>query len=405
MSATRSTCTSTRDEAAEAELIASAISLRHFRERRPCSEFAVLYRANTQSRPFEEALRGKGVPYRVVGGTAFFERKEVADALAYLRAVAHAGDEIALRRIINYPTRGIGRTTITRVADVARERATGFARVLRESATSDELGRAQADAVAAFLALLDGQRRALHAAEEEAKRPPPASGLPPIARWAHALFKDVGLEDAIRAENAGGAADARLSNLRDVAGTIARYERKRWAELAQRTGERLPDDIDSLADFDNDPLAEAWRPPTLHEALVRLALTDEDEEEADDENVVTLMTLHSAKGLEFDDVFVIGLEEGLLPHTRSIEDGGAGLEEERRLLYVGITRARRKLSLSMCRARRKGGEMVDVLPSRYLADIPESLLERKSAGRLLSAEESADLRRDFFANMKAMLEP
>ena len=394
------------DENAEAELIASAISLRHFRERRQWSEFAVLYRANTQSRPFEEALRTKGVPYRVVGGTAFFDRKEVADGMAYLRAVAHPGDEIALRRIINYPTRGIGRTTINRVADLARERSIGFARMLRDGAElSAQLGKAQAEAVASFLAALDQHRRELDAAEQAAKRPPPSSGLPPIAHWALKLFKDVGLEDAIRAEHAGGASDARLSNLRDVAGTIARYERKRWSELAARTGERLPDDIESLDAFDQDPLAEAWAPPTLHEALARLALTDEDQDDDDDGDVVTLMTLHSAKGLEFDDVFIVGLEEGILPHARSIDDGGDGLAEERRLLYVGITRARRKLSLSHCRTRRKGGDLIEVLPSRYLADIPESLVERRSAGRLLSAEESADLKRDFFANMKALLGP
>ena len=393
------------DENAEAELIASAISLRHFRERRPWREFAILYRANTQSRPLEESLRTKGIPYRVVGGTAFFDRKEVADAMAYLRAVAHPHDEIALRRIINYPTRGIGRTTVNRIADVAREREIGFARALRDNAlVVAELGRAQADAVASFLAILDRQRHALEIAERAARRPPPANGLPPLAQWALELFRAVGLEDAIRAEHAGGAADARLSNLRDVAGTIARYERRRWAELAQRTGERLPDDVDSLEAFDQDPLAEAWHPPTLHEALQRLALTDPDEDAEDgDADLVTLMTLHAAKGLEFDDVFVVGLEEGILPHARSIEDGGAGLAEERRLLYVGITRARRRLSLSICRARRKGGEVVDALPSRYLAEIPETLIERKTAGRLLSAEESADLKRDFFAHMRAML--
>ncbi|HEX6587375.1 MAG TPA: UvrD-helicase domain-containing protein [Longimicrobiales bacterium] len=393
------------DDNAEAELVASALSLRHFRERRPWREFAVLYRANTQSRPLEEALRGKGIPYRVIGGTAFFDRKEVADGMAYLRAVAHPHDEIALRRIINYPTRGIGRTSINRIADVARERGIGFARALRDDAlVSAELGRAQAEAVASFFGELERHRHALETAERAAKRPPPANGLPPIAHWALQLFRDVGLEDAIRAEHAAGAADARLSNLRDVAGTIARYERRRWTELAERTAEKLPDDVDSLDAFDNDPLAEAWRPPSLHEALARLALTDPDEDEEDGESdVVTLMTMHGAKGLEFDDVFIVGLEEGLLPHVRSIEDGGAGLDEERRLLYVGITRARKKLSLSMCRARRKGGEMVDVLPSRYLAEIPEALVDRKSAGRLLSPEESATLKRDFFANMRALL--
>jgi len=252
---------------------------------------------------------------------------------------------------------------------------------------------------------MDGQRDALARAEELAKRPPPATGLPPIARWAMDLFKDVGLEDAIRADyRTAGTHDARLSNLRDLAGTIARYERRRWSELG--TGVDRGDLALTAEDAPADPDAEEWRAPTLAEALSRLALADMDDEEDDAEaqDAVTLMTLHSAKGLEFDDVFLVGLEEGILPHARSIEGDDAALAEERRLLYVGITRARHRLTLSLCRRRRRGGDAVEVLPSRYLKDIPEELLNPKTAERMLSPEESADLRRDFFKNMKAMLE-
>src|SRR5690606_37343205 len=165
---------------------------------------------------------------------------------------------------------------------------------------------------------------------------------------------------------------------------------------------------------EQDPLDEAWTPPRLVEALSRIALADMDDRSEDEgpvENSVALMTLHSAKGLEFPDVFIVGLEEEILPHARSIEAAadpeiaghGDPLAEERRLLYVGITRARNRLTLSFCRARRRNGELVPRLPSRYLEDIPADLLEVKSAGARLTPEESAELRRNFFAQMKAML--
>jgi superfamily I DNA/RNA helicase len=132
-------------------------------------------------------------------------------------------------------------------------------------------------------------------------------------------------------------------------------------------------------------------------------LSDEDEEPRTDENRVTLMTLHSAKGLEFKDVYVVGLEEGILPHSRSIDENS--LDEERRLMYVGITRARERLTLSCCRKRKRGGDYVDVLPSRFLNEIPAELLNARSSSQQLAPEESENLRKNFFASMKSMLDP
>lgn len=384
------------DEEAEAEAIAKEISVRRFTKKLKWGDFAVLYRTNTQARILEEALREKNVPYRVIGGTSFFERKEVADALAYLRAVHNPADEIAIRRIINYPTRGIGRTTVLRIAETAQERGIAFVDALADPDVQGQLGTAQAEAIRSFLEMMESAREELRAAEQEAALEAPMGGQPPIARWAEAFLWRVGLEEAIRADPRNArSADARVDNIRDLIGSIARFERKTWAEAVDQDEEE----------------ESSWSPPTLGEALARIALLDmdQDDDDREDDATVALMTLHSAKGLEFSDVFIVGLEEEILPHARSLEaaaDGttdGDPLAEERRLLYVGITRAQKRLTLSHCRARRKGGELVPRLPSRYLEEIPAELLNVKTADAILSPEESADLRKNFFAQMREML--
>ncbi|HUH12954.1 MAG TPA: UvrD-helicase domain-containing protein [Longimicrobiales bacterium] len=391
------------DERLEAETVAKEIALRRFRGKRAWEDFAILYRTNTQSRPLEEALREKGIPYRVVGGTAFFDRKEVADGVAYLRAVANPGDEIALRRIINYPTRGIGRTTVLKVAEVARERRCSFLKAL-STVTPDDVGAAQHASIRAFMGRLASARVGLERAESAAARPSDPTGLPPLARWALELFEELRLFDAVRDDHHRNprVAEMRVDNLRDLGGTIARYERRRWTEAPD--GERF------ALQPDGEAGDEPWAPPTLEDALARLALAEleEEEDERDDEGSgVTLMTLHSAKGLEFPEVFLVGLEEGILPHARSLEEEGAGadsLAEERRLLYVGITRAKDQLTLSCCTSRSRWGEAVPVLPSRYLEEIPAELLNVKTAGAELTEEESHELRSTFFDKIRGMLE-
>jgi superfamily I DNA/RNA helicase len=383
------------DDAAEADGVAREIGLRHYTTKQRWGEFAVLYRANTQARALEEAFRQRNIPYRVIGGTSFFEKKEVADAVAYLRAVATPDDEIALRRIINYPARGIGRTTVLRLAELARERGIGYRKML-ESATPADIGAPAVRAVQQFLAVLSSARGDLDAAEATAAVIPPRAEHPtPIGAWAKDLIERIGLEDEIRRDNRDAKAiQFRTENLRDVIGTVIRYERRRWDErlgyaAASGTAE--------------------WEPPTLADALSILALDDlneEDEEKREDDATVGLMTLHSAKGLEFSDVFIVGLEEGILPHARSIESAsGDPLAEERRLLYVGITRARQRLTLSCCKARRRVGGAVECLPSRYLKEIPPELLQVHAAAPERAPEESERIKKNFFDQMKQMLQP
>ncbi len=396
------------NETKEAETVAREIGLRRYRHGTDWKDYAVLYRTNLQARPLEEAMRERNIPYRVVGSTGFFDRKEVADGVAYLRAIAHPNDEIAVRRIINVPTRGIGRTTVMRLADLARGRSQGFCRTLREVAGSGgpgggsgddgaghDIGDAQIRAVRDFEALIEKARRKLVKAEEHTATYPPGSKLTPIAAWALELFRDgTGLIDSVADD------EHRVHNLKDLVGAIARYERKRWTE--HPNAEEAYQGRPQLAPEGPD----GWQPPTLHDALVRLKLDqEEDDEENDDLDAVVLMTLHSAKGLEFDEVFLVGLEEGILPHSRSINEAPAGdpLAEERRLLYVGLTRARKRVTLSRCLTRQRGGEEVETRPSRYLDDLPAEHLNVKSAEQILSPEESKQLRENFFAEMKEML--
>jgi DNA helicase II / ATP-dependent DNA helicase PcrA len=375
---------------AEAESVAREIQVRRMTRKMRWEDFAILYRTNPQSRIIEEALRTQNIPYRVVGSTAFFERKEVLDALAYLRAVVAPDDEIALRRIINYPTRGIGRTTILKLAEIARERRIPFGRLVA-SPSEAQLGNGPAFAIRQFHELLEAARKDLRAAEAAATLPPRPEVTPPLAEWAKAFFERIGLADAIRRERGNEKmAAVRVDNVRDIVGTIARYERRVWQDAG------TPD----------------WESPSMTDALARLTLAEMDEEEEEQTELggVTLMTLHSAKGLEFSDVFMVGLEEGIIPHARSLVPGegdagyGDPLAEERRLMYVGITRAQQRLALSYCLSRRRNGAVDTVLPSRYLEEIPKELLEvRESGTSSLTPAESTELRQNFFSSMKAML--
>jgi superfamily I DNA/RNA helicase len=375
------------NDTAEAEAVAREIQVRRMTRKLRWEEFAVLYRTNPQARVLEEALRAQNIPYRVVGATSFFERREVVDCMAYLRAVVAPSDEIALRRIINWPARGIGRTTVLKLAATARERGVPFDRVLA-NATAADIGAPQASAVQEFHEMLQHARHELRAAESAAAMPPPPIGFPPLADWADRYFKRLGIEDAIRDEYRDRTVEMRIDNIRDVVGTIARYERRTWDQAGE----------------------EDWEAPSLSDALARLTLAEMDEtDEEENTSGVTLMTLHSAKGLEFSDVFIVGLEEGIIPHARSLNEDGEGesygdpLAEERRLLYVGITRAQQRLGLSYCLNRRRGGSSLTVLPSRYLDEIPAELIEVRDGATTLTPEESTNLRQNFFANMKEML--
>ncbi len=394
----------------EAEMIASEIGVRRFREQLGWGDFAVLYRTNLQSKPIEEQLRAANIPYRVVGGQSFFDRKEIADLVAYLRVILNPKDEVALRRVVNYPVRGIGRTTLLKLVEAARAVPQPLYETLKRVEQVDGINRAQAEAVRAFVDMMEELRMEFHSTQAAIDHGITTERT--LVGFARELVKRVRLEEAVRADNAKSerATEVRLDILREFVGSIERFEQRTWAS-------RPPPDEE-----------EAWDPPSLRAFLERVSLTDDDDrKEKEDENpeLVTLMTMHSAKGLEFSHVFIVGLEEEILPHSRSVnaaaaaeaeaeeewktwDANGAGdpIAEERRLFYVGITRARHRLTLSGCATRRQRGDASIRQPSRFLKEIPPELLEQRNAGAgitSLSKEESKEMKANFFAQMKAML--
>jgi len=306
-------------------------------------EIAVFYRTHAQSRPLEEVLLRTGLRYRIVGNVRFYERKEVRDALAYLRVVANPEDDVALQRILNVPKRGLGDRTVEQVtAFAARERITFEAALRRVGEIG--LGPRAETRIGGFLALLDELRLRLE------------SGADP-EEMVVAVLEQTGLVAELQASN-DPQDESRLENL---------------AELASVAREFLNDNADgTLADF-----------------LERVALVAEaDDVPEHDGGLVTLMTLHTAKGLEFDAVFLTGLEEAVFPHMRSLDDP-VELQEERRLAYVGVTRARQRLYVSRAAVRLQFGTPQSNPPSRFLEELPDALVDWRRTGRDLSRRPSA----------------
>jgi DNA helicase II / ATP-dependent DNA helicase PcrA len=380
----------------EAAMVAREVGIRRFQERLQWREFAVLYRANHQARPIEEALREANIPYRVVGGTSYFDRKEIADATAYLRLLVNERDDLAMRRIINFPTRGIGRTTLLRIVEAARGRRCSIGQVLGGDVRRVEgMSAPQAQALEAFAHLIERARLELGRTEAAVRDGTAEPGA--LAAWVDTFLREIRLEEALRAESKGERmGEIRVANLRDFVGSIAAYERRTWGEAP------LPDEE---AD---------WEPPSLGGFLQKVSLFSDAESNEDDRDdtadQVTLLTLHSAKGLEFAHVFLVGLEEEILPHARSVHELGSDptsdpIAEERRLFYVGMTRARHRLTLSGCRTRKRGQEIYPRQPSRFLKEVPTELLDVKTVGSASSLTETdrQELRENFFTQMRQML--
>ena len=383
-------------EEQEAEMVAREIGLRRWSDKLKWTDFAVLYRTNLQAKPVEEALREANIPYRVIGGTSYFDRKEIADTVAYLRVVINPKDEVSLRRIINFPTRGIGRTTLMKLVDASRSLGQPLWETLRQVREIVGVSRAQQEPVRHFVEMIEELR--VEYAATVAAIAAGQTGERTLCAFAREVVRRARLEEAVRADNAKSerAMEVRLDILRDFVASIGLYEDRTW------TAQPLPDEEDD------------WEPPSMRAFLEKISLTEEDDKKDKDEEEperVTLMTMHSAKGLEFTQVFIIGMEEDILPHARSasveVEEGGIDpVAEERRLFYVGITRARHRLVLSGCATRRQRTAVVERKPSRFLKEVPADLLENRSgqsARTSLSEEESKDLKVNFFSRMKDML--
>jgi DNA helicase-2/ATP-dependent DNA helicase PcrA len=316
------------DEHDEAGWVVSEMARLHEHEHLTWGETAIFYRTNAQSRVFEEQLVKQGVPYKVVGGTKFYDRREVKDVLAYLRAVTNPSDEVSIKRIVNVPKRGVGDTSVAKLDAWARSHGRPFADALHHADEAGVTGKAS------------GGLRALRDVLDEA-----------------------------RTALAEGAAPVRLLELvLDATGYVAELEAERTIEAAGRM-ENVAELVGVAADYD-----------TLDEFLEAVSLVSDADDLDGDESKAVLMTLHTAKGLEFPVVFVVGLEDGVFPHLRSIGEPDE-LEEERRLCYVGITRARQRLYLTHAWCRTLWGSTQYNPPSRFLKEIPENLTAIVEGGK------------------------
>ena len=334
------------DETTEANQVVEEINSQIFRRIAQPRDFAILFRTNEQPRAFEQELRRAKLPYTLIGGMSFYDRKEVRDILAYLRVLVQPRDEVSLLRIINTPARGIGQRAVELLLAHAVSQAKPMWEILPDAAKLPDLPAPAVEAVGKFVALLEQYRGRL-------KRES-------IVDVASDLVHKINYQDEINRQYKEPADQAaRWNSVEEVVNSLASYQQK----------------------------AEE---PTLAGFLEDTALSGRDDQQDKENqlarNAIVLMTLHSAKGLEFPQVYLVGMEEGLLPHHRSVSAEGAAIDEERRLCYVGVTRAQDRLTMTLALNRNKWGKPRPTTPSRFLfellgkADNPQSLLKKRKAG-------------------------
>ncbi|HEY9642826.1 MAG TPA: DNA helicase PcrA [Coleofasciculaceae cyanobacterium] len=330
-------CYRAADETAEASFVINQI--RQLELTNPdlsWSSFAILYRTNAQSRSFEEVLVQYGIPYTVVGGLRFYDRKEIKDVLSYLRLIANPEDSISLKRIINTPRRGIGKATIDRLETAARELNLSLWQILSDETSVQTLAGRSAKPVIAFVRMIQSWQAQVEGSS--------------ASQIAQGVLEASGYVDDLKNQGTDEALD-RLQNVQELYNAVLQFEEQN---------------------------EESSLPLFLASASLASDLDNLNEEQ---QAKVSLMTLHSSKGLEFPVVFLVGLEQGLFPNFRSMEDPKS-LEEERRLCYVGITRAREQLFLSYARERRLYGSREPASPSLFLGELPKELLLGSTAGAI-----------------------
>ncbi|MFK8258926.1 DNA helicase Rep [Erwinia sp. AnSW2-5] len=345
----------------EAERVTGELIAHHFINKTGYKDYAILYRGNHQSRVFEKMLMQNRIPYRISGGTSFFSRPEIKDLLAYLRVLTNADDDSAFMRIVNTPRREIGSTTLQKLGDWATQRNKSL------FSASFDMGLEQT---------LNGR------------------GLESLQRFTHWLQ-----EIARLAEREPVAA------VRDL---IRGIDYESWlfeTSPSQKAAEMRMKNVNTLFQWMTEMLegSDIDEAMTLTQVVTRFTLRDmmERGESDEDSDQVQLMTLHASKGLEFPYVFLVGMEEGLLPHQSSIDENN--VEEERRLAYVGITRAQKELTFTLCRERRQYGELVRPEVSRFLLELPQDDLQWESERKVVSAEERMQKGQSHLANLRAQL--
>ncbi len=369
------------DAESEAQFVASEIELLKAHHKKDLRDIAILYRSNVQARLLEEELRQARIQYRMIGGQAFFDRKEIKDAIAYLKTLLYPRDEISLRRIINYPARGIGPNTISILEELHKQLLKKNSKaalwdvlsLLKQGEFPDSLPKPGRAAVIAFFELMEKYHLQLRQSHD-------------YASHAKLLFVEAGIhDDLLRSGPTAAAATRRLKNLDGFVESLRRFQSRE----------------------------EATGPDTLSNYLHRLSLQSQDDDsDSSTDDILTLSTLHGAKGLEYQVVFLVGVEEELLPHKRILNpteidmsevSGATDITEERRLFYVGITRARQQLYLT--RAELRGNRNAPRIPSRFLDELPKDSFQIRdiaSSGTGMSHEEEQALIREQIAKLLKM---
>jgi superfamily I DNA/RNA helicase len=348
------------DDREEAQFVADEIFSKQASSGAPWESFAVLYRMNAQSRLLEENMRRLKIPYRLIGGKSFFDRREVKDILSYANILINPDDDISLLRIINTPARGIGETTTERALELSVHKKCSLFQALQLPEFQETLSTRTRNSIVAFVEMIDNFETRVHT---------------PLANYSElltALVTETGyMDDLKRSCRTPAEALGRESNLLDMLADLGRYQ--------ERTKGDLQGFLDELA-LDKDR---------------------EDENEKEREHGVTLITLHAAKGLEFPHVYLVGLEEGMIPHDRSKVEGT--VDEERRLLYVGITRAMRTLTLTHCYNRIKFGSVSVCHPSSFIKELDPDLLEHIDLKKMMATPVEPETAKARFDQLRAAL--
>ena len=348
----------------EARTVAETIEFKRMTQRVPWGDQAILFRTNLQSRPIEMELRKAGIRYHLIGGQSFFDRREVRDFLAYVKTFLNPHDDISLLRIANVPARGLSDVTMERLLGASQERNCSVFTAMRHTDVQASFqGRAR-EAIQEFLGFVEETRAKL---ADEAF----AAKSDALQQWSEKFLNDTGYYNELRrSEKNQENAENRIRSLRDLIATMDR----------DGVGKPMSDRLDAF--------------------LENITLDSEREDEKEAGDAVTLITMHSCKGLEYPHVYVVGLEDGLLPHSRSKVEGT--MDEERRLFYVAITRAKRELMISHCGGRKKYGQVMPCHPSPFLKELPANLIEdAEEKGKKPVTQASA---KDMFAAMRAALQ-